>query len=121
VPFSDSYIARWAWDASSQRYLRSMDGPTVDAATGEQVAATNLVVLWTSYTISPDGLTFLVDLNGTGSAALFIDGKRIDGSWESNGSTPPRFRDDAGNPIPLNPGTTWFEVIDPNTNIGVTG
>jgi hypothetical protein len=117
VPLSDFYIANWAWDASSGRYLRSMDGPTIDAATGEQVGATNVVVLWTNYTISPDGLTFLIDLNGTGAAALFIDGKRIDGSWESDGSTPPRFKDAAGNPILLKPGTTWFEVIDQNTTI----
>jgi hypothetical protein len=117
VPFSDSYIATWDWDASTNAYLRSMDGATIDAATGEQVGVTNVVVLWTSYAISADGLTYFIDLNGQGTAALFIGGKRIDGTWESDGSTPPRFKDASGTPILLAPGTTWFQVIDSNTSI----
>ncbi|MDR2196445.1 MAG: DUF3048 domain-containing protein [Coriobacteriales bacterium] len=119
VPLSDIYIAGWAWDSSSKTYLRSMDGPTLDAVTGEQIATTNLVVLWADYTLSPDGLTSFVDLNGSGTAILFIDGKRIDGSWESNG-TPPRFTDAEGKPVLLNPGTSWFEIVDLGTNIEIS-
>jgi hypothetical protein len=117
VPFSTSYIATWDWDASTNTYLRSMDSATIDAATGEQVATTNVVVLWASYSISADGLTYFIELNGQGSVAVFTGGKRIDGTWESDGSTPPRFKDASGAPILLSPGTTWFQVIDPSTDI----
>ncbi|MDR2587393.1 MAG: DUF3048 domain-containing protein [Coriobacteriales bacterium] len=111
--FSDAYVAEWAWDAEAGAYLRSMDGPSIDAATDEQLAATNVVVLRTSYVLSPDNLTLFIDLKGEGEATLFVGGKRLDGTWESDGTTPPRFKDASGNPILLNPGTTWFEVLDP--------
>jgi hypothetical protein len=121
VTFSDSYVAGWAWDEMSQTYLRSMDEATIDAATNEQIAATNLIVLRTSYTDAPDNKTLFISLNGTGEATLFIGGKRIDGTWESDGTTPPRFKDASGTPILLTPGgTTWFQVLDPSWNLAVT-
>jgi hypothetical protein len=121
VTFSYSYVAEWAWDEASGTYLRSMDGATVDAATNERIAATNLIVLRASYTDAPDGRTLFINLNGTGEATLFIGGKRIDGTWESDGATPPRFKDASGTPILLTPGgTTWFQVLDPTWNFSVT-
>jgi hypothetical protein len=113
VGFSTSYVAEWAWDTATQTYLRSMDGATIDAATGEQIAATNVIVLWTSYVDAPDDKTLFLDLNGKGQATLFIGGKRVEGTWESNGATPPRFKDANGDPILLSPGKTWFQVLDP--------
>jgi hypothetical protein len=121
VTFSYSYVAEWDWDEASGTYLRSMDGATIDAAANERIAATNLIVLRTSYTDAPDGRTLFISLNGTGDATLFIGGKRIDGTWESDGTTPPRFKDASGNPILLAPGgTTWFQVLDPSWNLAVT-
>lgn len=120
VPLSDSYIAEWSWDEASKTYLRSMGGATIDAATDGQVAANNVVVLWTSYVISVDNLTYYVDLGGTGAASLFIDGKRIDGTWEGSATTPPRFKDSDGNPLLLTPGKTWFQILDNGRDITVS-
>ncbi|MDR3136261.1 MAG: DUF3048 domain-containing protein [Coriobacteriales bacterium] len=119
LPFSDYYLASWSWDTSRRAFLRSMDGPSVDAATNEQIGAANVVVLWAPYSISVDNLTFFIGLEGTGAASLFMDGTRIDGSWESVKGAAPRFKDAAGNPILLKPGTTWFEVLDINQDITV--
>jgi hypothetical protein len=122
VTFSYSYVAEWDWDEASGTYLRSMDDATVDAGTNERVAATNLIVLRTSYVDAPDGKTLFISLNGTGDATLFIGGKRIDGTWESDGTTPPRFKDASGAPLLLTPGgTTWFQVLDPTWDLTVTG
>jgi hypothetical protein len=122
VPFSDGYIAQWTWDSATKTYLRSMDGATLDAATDAQIAANNVVVLWANYvTASEDKKkTFFVDLNGPGTAALFIDGKRIDGTWESDGVTPPRFKDSTGTPILLTPGKTWFQVLNTTEDVTIT-
>jgi hypothetical protein len=120
VTFSYSYVAEWSWSDASQTYLRSMDEAAIDAATNEQIAATNLIVLRTSYVDAPDDKTLFLSLNGKGEATLFIGGKRIDGTWESDGITPPRFRDTSGAPILLTPGgTTWFQVLDPTWDLTV--
>jgi hypothetical protein len=120
VPFSPSYIAEWSWDETSGTYLRSMDDASIDAATDEQIATTNLVVLWASYVTSQDNLTFYVDLGETGPAAIFIDGKRIDGTWEGSKTAPPHFKDKNGNPILLAPGKTWFQVLDVSLDVTVS-
>jgi hypothetical protein len=120
LTFSYSYVAEWAWDAGRGVYLRSMDGPNIDAATDEQIAATNLVVLRTSYVDAPDDKTLFLSLKGKGEATLFLGGKRLEGTWESDGTTPPRFKDATGAPILLIPGTTWFQVMDPSWDMTIS-
>ena len=50
---------------------------------------------------------------GTGRAALFVDGRRIDATWIR-----PTLRsgvtlvDAAGDPIELAPGRTWVQLLD---------
>jgi hypothetical protein len=118
VPFSDAFVAQWSWDPDEKAYYRSMDGPTLDAGTDQQIAASNVVVLWADYVPVLDGTTLGVDMNSGGDASLFFDGKRIDGFWSSDGTTPPRFTDQDGNAIKLTPGNTWFQVLD--IGMGIT-
>jgi hypothetical protein len=124
VPFSDSFIAEWAWDANAKEgtgaWLRSMDGPTLDAANDQQVAVQNVIVLWGVYT--PDnagGTTLEISLAGENAASLFLEGKRIDGTWHTDGTTPPRFKDANGNAILLAPGQTWIHVLNEGMEISV--
>jgi hypothetical protein len=119
VPFSSSYTAEWSWDEGSKTYLRSMNGASMDAATDQQIAATNVVVLWASYVVSADGLTYYVDLGDQGPASLFIDGKRMDGTWEGSADAPPRFKDANGNPLLLAPGKSWFQILNTGTDVTV--
>ncbi|MDR1359187.1 MAG: DUF3048 domain-containing protein [Coriobacteriales bacterium] len=120
IPFSDSFIADWQYNAESKQYLRSMDGPTIDDATGEQVGVENLVIMWASFVPDPVGGTTLeVNLNGSGRAMVFTDGQWVEGTWETEGNTPPRFKDGAGKAILLSPGQSWFSVVDSETAVNV--
>ncbi|MDR2492054.1 MAG: DUF3048 domain-containing protein [Coriobacteriales bacterium] len=112
VPFSDWYVAEWSWDASTASYRRSMDGPSLDAADNQQLAATNVVVLWTPYTPLNYKQTSAVSLNGSGEARVFVGGKQVSCTWSSDGTTPPRFAHADGSPVKLAPGTTFFQVLD---------
>ena len=120
VPFSDYYIADWSWNDSEKVYLRSMNGPTMDSATDKQISAANVVVLWTTYTPVLGGPTMAVNMNSGGEASLFANGQRIDGTWESDGSNPPRFKDTSGNSIKLTPGKTWFQVLNIGQSISAS-
>ena len=118
VPFSDAFVANWNWDSGANLYYRSMDGPTLDAANDQQIGVANVVVIWSLYT--PDnagGTTLEVHLDGTSQAMVFTGGKWIQGTWESDGQTPPRFKDASGVPILLTPGQTWFSVVQEGTEI----
>jgi len=115
VTFSTGFVSSWLWDADQQAYLRSFGGsPTLDADGDVQVAAQNVVVLWAVHknSIIANGQTLNIYLTDWGYASVFTNGMRIDGTWETDGTTPPRFRDRNGNTILLTPGQTWFQVIN---------
>jgi hypothetical protein len=119
VPFSDAYVAQWAYNAEKGLYYRSMNGPTVDAGTDQQISSSNVVVLWATYVPVLDGATLGVDMNSGGAASLFFEGKRVDGTWTSDGKSPPRFVDQNGNALKLAPGKTWFEVLNVGSEIAI--
>ncbi|MCL2655119.1 MAG: DUF3048 domain-containing protein [Coriobacteriia bacterium] len=124
IPFASLSQVSWTWDSAHGQYLRANDGaPAVDMATGKQLWATNVVVMWATYTtahaLDPAGNpTYDITLGGTGKAAIFRNGLRIDGTWKADKNTPPVITDAAGKVIPLEPGRTWFEV--PKTGVNVT-
>jgi len=119
---SGTYNPDWTWDAASGTWLRSIQGnPQVDAADNSQIAAENVVILWQDYVPAADvpgkGQTYNVDMTGTGVCRVYRDGVKIDGTWSSDGQTPPRFTDAAGNPIPLKPGKTWFQIVPTGNDV----
>jgi hypothetical protein len=124
------YEVEWRYDPATGRYARysgSQRTPLVDANNGEQVTAANVVILEArhdrtdllvlgSYTVH----TYLVGQEGP--ATIIRDGVAIEGRWR----VPDKFSgmelvDAAGNPIPLKPGNTWFQIVPPNYGETIVG
>ena len=126
----------WRYDNAAGRYLRmqnSVEDPKslvadVDASTGEQIGAENLIILMATHDWVPDqkpeyGL-FTVNLNYVASnpALIFRDGKLYHATWttrseqferESARMRPIRFLDAEGNNFQLKPGKTWVHIVMP--------
>jgi hypothetical protein len=120
----DWTIINWHFDGMSGRYRRWTDGEKhLDANTNEQVDAANVVVILAghiedrniceqyyngacaSYSVQPQ-------IFGTGPAVIFRDGQRYDATWQRIGRYDMfTFVDEKGQPFPLKPGNTWFQVI----------
>ena len=120
----DWTIINWHFDGISGRYRRWTDGVEhLDANTGDQVDAANVVVILaghiedyniceqyysgvcTSYSVQPQ-------IFGSGPAVIFRDGQRYDVTWQRIGRYDMfTFVDETGQPFPLKPGNTWFQVI----------
>ncbi len=120
----DWTFINWHFDGMSGRYRRWTDGEEhLDANTDEQVDAANVVVILaghiedyniceqsyngvcTSYSVQPQ-------IFGTGPAVIFRDGQRYDVTWQRVGRYDMfTFVDEEGQPFPLKPGNTWFQVI----------
>jgi len=116
IPFSQANKVRWKYDADKNVYRRWNNGAIHrDAATGNQVTADNVVVMWVKYKAATHdmvgSLTYDVTLGGKGRVTVFRNGQRYDGRWEADRDTPPRFFDKQGRPIKLSTGRTWFQVI----------
>lgn len=130
-PANDIYIdfyhpdaeVRWQYNEDDGRYYRWDGGlEHVDAATGDQVWADNVVILEAWHVPRPDvyeseigGIAQEHQLWGYARAWVFRDGEWFKGYWFRNrdyGSLQLRYAIwEAENVMHLKPGRTWFEVV----------
>ncbi len=105
------YNPSYTWDAASGTWLRSVQGEPSMAASGTQIAPTNVVVQFTTYDPQPgaSGATGIV--TGSGEVWVFSGGKLAKGTWTRNDpAKPATYADATGKPIKLAPGRTWVEL-----------
>jgi hypothetical protein len=120
----DWEVVNWRYDDQTGKYLRWSDGEEhLDGNTGEQVSAANVVVILAGHIDDPTiceqyyngvcaSYSVQPQIFGTGQAVIFRDGQRYDVNWQRIGRYDMfTFVDDAGQPLPLKPGNTWFQVI----------
>jgi len=125
IPFSMANKVYWKYDEDSKKWKRWNNGAVHrDAATGKQVNADNVVVMWATYTQATrdkhGGMTWDIDMGGEGKVAVFKDGRRYNGTWKADRTTPPTFWDENGDEIKLKAGRTWFQVVPTDVKIKVT-
>ncbi len=108
----------WRYDPGSGRWLRWTAGqPHRDALTGRQLSAANVVVVYAHHQttdILEDRLgnySIEIQIWGSGPAQVFRDGQMFEGQWQRlRREDMLRFVDAQGQPIPLKPGNTWFQM-----------
>lgn len=117
---SDSYAVEWTYQRKTNTYLRSNGGETqVDQLNDQPLEAHTVIVQFVNTSLI-DAATGRLDMQTTGSgrAAVFVDGQRIDGTWEkADDNARTRFIDAAGQVIPFNAGTIWIEIVPDDRDI----
>jgi hypothetical protein len=129
VIFSNLDRGEWVYDESSGKYLRLIEDtngsnltmvPLVDANTDEQLAFSNVVVLFayhTEYATSMYDQTIWGNTSGQ-RAVIFRDGNAYDGTWVvPNDTQPIQLRDQNGETFALKPGNTWYVVLGLNSGV----
>ena len=119
--------AEWRYDPASGKYLRWIEFieneneenvimemiPLTDRLTGEQLAFSNIIILFANYTeLAPSAHTIDIWDNNNGLPAyLFRDGGMVSGEWASvNDSDPLQFTNADGSLMALKPGNTWIMI-----------
>jgi len=124
-----AYLAnriRFDYDRQANAYVRSVSGasPQVDAADGQVVAPSNVVVMVVSFAPLNDGSTknrLEAQVIGRGPAWIASNGITIKGTWRKTSLTSPTtFHDAAGNPVTLAIGQTFIEVLESSSSIRIT-
>ncbi|MCG9479442.1 MAG: DUF3048 domain-containing protein [Actinomycetia bacterium] len=116
VDFSyEQYKAVYEYDSENNNYLKYVGNAAhMDRETGEQIVASNIVVMITDIANSGDDAGHMIvrTTNG-GKAFFFMDGEVIEGTWDRKSvSEPFDFKDDQGNDILFNRGTTWISMVE---------
>lgn len=115
-----AYFVEWAYNKDTNLYLRSNGGkPHIDRDNNKQLTTKNIIVLFMRESNANDGydsnLHLLYGTKGTGKAEVYMDGKKISGTWRKASRTARlQVFDTSGNPIQFDRGTLWFEILPTN-------
>ncbi|MDW8276802.1 MAG: DUF3048 domain-containing protein [Anaerolineales bacterium] len=128
--FSYNY---WEYDPTNYTYWRFSDAqdaeavavnevyqPHIDQWNGQQISAQNVVVLVVPHVFNNEfdraDQVFNIRLVGAGTAYIFREGRMILGAWlRDRLDQPIQLVDKDRNPIPLQPGVTFYQVINPES------
>ena len=121
--FGSNADHQWIYDESTKKYLQwsddlnSLDSDQmielVDRNTGEQLAFSNVVVIFAELDVlngSLDSIHEYKIAGVKGRAMIFRDGKMYDVFYQAGSDTPITFVDQNGNPFALQPGNTWIHL-----------
>jgi len=121
VGFISGFAVTWTWDPRTNTWKRSIFGAPEITASGTQIAASNVVVMFARYAPHAGAMGAEATLTGHGTAWVFTAGKVIKGTWSRpNKVKPAEILDSARHPISLTPGRTWVEIPDLNYAMTVT-
>ncbi|HWD55471.1 MAG TPA: DUF3048 domain-containing protein [Acidimicrobiales bacterium] len=129
IDFSGTSNVTWKWNAATNTFQRYYNGTTPDLlADNVQNQTPNVVVQYVPISYGPwtenseGGLEVQADLypDASGTAVIYRNGMAFPASWHrSTLGSPTQFVNAAGQSIPLQPGSTWVELV-PNTIIATT-
>lgn len=121
IPFSSfNYNVEWKYDPTANRYGRSQAGAPHLLKDGSAVTAKNVIVQYVRTTLI-DPLRLEMETVGSGRATVFRDGQAVEATWtKSKSGEHTQFTDTTGSPVPLNPGTTWVEVVPTDRTVTIT-
>jgi predicted small lipoprotein YifL len=110
VVYSGSNKVNYVYE-EDKGYLRSVNGkPHADRETGEQYWAWRVIVRENRHTNVSGTDLIDIDLEGSGSATLYEEGKQFALTWEKTGGVTRYYYDD-GSEVDLTVGNTWIQVV----------
>ena len=122
VEFPSIYPVTWTWDTTSQSWDRTLFGQPDVTGTGVRESPKNVIVMWVTYVNGVGTMASYANLQGSGEAEVFTDGREIKGTWSrgSSKADPLTYQTVAGATIDLTPGQTWVEFLDTGAAVNVT-
>jgi len=108
--FSNLIHGTWTYDSARSLYLRAQNGKADLDSGGNQLTATNVVVV--RVTVTNDINVPRTEMIGSGEAWVSTGGGTSHATWTKGSATDPiHLVDDQGVAIRLAPGNTWIELV----------
>lgn len=117
LQFAKANKPGWIWDAAKSAWVRDDGSKAHMAISGNQISATNLVVLRVTttdagYKDPAGGYVPRTVLEGTGAGFVMAGNKKIAVTWsKTDAKSPITLTDAAGAIVAMLPGNTWVELI----------
>lgn len=122
VPFPSIYAVTWTWDTATTSWDRTLFGKADVTGTGVRESPKNVIVMWVNYVNGIGTEASYANLQGSGTAAFFVDGKQTMGTWSRGPSESDvvQYKTANGQTALMTPGQTWVELLDVGTTLTVT-
>ncbi|MGB8195959.1 MAG: DUF3048 domain-containing protein [Acidimicrobiales bacterium] len=122
VPFPSYYPVTWTWDTTTLSWDRTLFGKADVTGTGVRESPKNVIVMWVNYVNGIGTEASYADLQGSGKAAFFVDGKETTGTWSRGPSKSDiiQYKTLNGKTALLTPGQTWVELLNDGTTLTIT-
>lgn len=122
VPFPSIYRVTWTWDTATTSWDRTLFGKADVTGTGVRESPKNVIVMWVNYVNGIGTEASYANLQGSGTAAFFSDGKETVGTWSRGPSKSDvvSYTLKNGRPTLLTPGQTWVELLNVGTTLSLT-
>jgi hypothetical protein len=116
------YPVTWTWDTTSMSWDRTLFGMADVTGTGVRESPQNVIVMWVNYVNGIGTEASYADLQGSGNAAFFVDGKETMGTWSRGPSKADviQYKTADGHTALMTPGQTWVELLNVGTTLSVT-
>jgi hypothetical protein len=103
-------------------YYKSMNNKsTLNKEDSKAIAVKNIVIQNVKYRSRSKEVYLDADLVGQGDGYIISDGKAIKVTWsKSDLKSPTIFKDEKGNRVPLNPGKTWWHLMDTSAKLTIS-
>lgn len=120
IRFNGEYTTAYTY--KDGLYYKSMNNvPSENKEDKKPVAVKNLVIQKVNYRPRVNSECLDADLIGQGDAIIFSNGKMINAKWSRTDlHSQTTFKDDKGNIIFLNPGNTWWHLLDQNASLKIS-
>ncbi|MBF4694922.1 DUF3048 domain-containing protein [Fusibacter ferrireducens] len=111
------YTTSYKYNNEEQLYYRyTNNGPHVDENSKVQITCTNIIAQYAKTKVLDSEGRLQVDLVGSGTGEFFTSGKVVPIKWEkADKNALTKFYTLEDQPIKLNPGVTWFQIMETGT------
>jgi len=122
VTFPSMYPVTWTWDTATASWDRTLFGMADVTGTGVRESPKNVIVMFVNYVNGIGTEASYANLQGSGTAAFFVDGKETEGTWSRGPSKADviQYKTANGKTALLTPGQTWVELLNVGAPLSVT-
>ena len=122
VNFPSIYPVTWTWNMTTLSWDRTLFGKADVTGDGVRESPKNVIVMWVNYVNGIGTEASYANLQGSGVANFFVDGKETSGTWSRGASKSDvvQYKTANGKPALMTPGQTWVELLDVGATLAVT-
>lgn len=120
ISYRKDNISQYNYDSEEKLYKRFKDGELhIDESDNTSIVAKNIIIQKASTRVVDNEGRLSIDLEGSGEGKYITNGKAIDIKWlkDSKRSKTLYYNVNNNEEIVLNPGITWIQIVENNTDL----